>query len=856
MNIEKKSIATHTPMMQQYLKIKQDYPNTLLFYRMGDFYELFFEDAEKAAKLLDITLTARGQSLGKPIPMAGVPYHAVESYLCRLLKSGESIVICEQVGDASTSKGPVERKVTRMITPGTVSDEAFLEAKTDNFIVAVQQHLEQIGLAYANLASGEFAIQLMNSQEALQSELQRLRPAEILINENDNLSLINKALRARPSWEFDLTTSKQLLNDQFGTQDLACFGINANHDVAVSAAGCLLHYLKYTQKQALPHLQEIKLENRQDSVIIDAISLRNLELTINLTGGRENTLLSCLDQTKTAMGSRLLARWISRPIQDQGQLIQRQKAIKTLIADHSVEIFQPTLSSVGDLERIISRIAMKTARPRDLAQLRDSLLQLPKIKQILQTKKQSTLLQTLNNQVFLFEELQKRLQSAIVSCPPAVLRDGGVIAQKYNQELDELRQLSENYSQFLLDLELNEKERTGISTLKVGYNRIHGFYIEISKGQSNQAPNHYIRRQTIKNAERYITPELKQFEEKVLTSRSRALAKEKCLYEELLNIILVDIKPLQQLASAIAQLDVLCNLAERAVTLNMCCPNLTDKPGINIQQGRHLVIEQTSRQHFIANDLTLNAKEKMLIITGPNMGGKSTYMRQTALIVLLAFIGSFVPAEQATIGPIDRIFTRIGAADDLASGKSTFMVEMMETAVILHNATAASLIILDEIGRGTSTFDGLALAWACAAYIASKTNAFTLFATHYFELTSLSKNYPSIKNIHLNAVEHEDSIIFMHKVQPGPASKSYGLQVAKLAGVPKTVIKLAQDKLQELEAESYIKPLATPQQLTLLSPSLSKELVAELDSLDPDNLTPKQAHDLICQIKMLYANSR
>jgi DNA mismatch repair protein MutS len=840
---------SHTPMMQQYLRIKAEYPDTLVFYRMGDFYELFFEDAQKAARLLDITLTSRGQSSGNPIPMAGVPYHAVENYLNRLIKAGESIVICEQVGDPSLSKGPVERKVTRIITPGTVSDEIFLEDKKDNFLASIYEAQGKYGLAYLDLTSGRFAIQLGLSEESISSEVERLQPSEILVNESSNLSakLTSKALRPRPEWEFDLSIAKTKLCEQFNTKDLSGFGVTSSYDLSLCAAGCLLQYIKYTQKQALPHLRELKLENPADGIIIDAASQRNLELIKNLSGTKENTLLFIFDQTETPMGSRLLSRWLTRPVRNQEILIRRQEAIECLLVGRKYEPIQICLASIGDIERIMSRIALKTARPRDLTQLRDTLKIIPQLKQELAQIKESELLKQLLFNIQDFNDLLELLSKALVECPPAIIRDGGVMAVGYDKELDELRTLSEDCSQFLVDLEVREKQRTGISTLKVGFNRVHGFYIEISKGQAAQAPPDYIRRQTIKNAERYITPELKTFEEKVLNSRTKALAREKYLYEELLEIIGRDLIPIQAMSQAIAKVDVLSNLAERAITLNLTRPTLSAEPEIKIQQGRHPVIEHVSQEPFIANDLQLTENQKMLIITGPNMGGKSTYMRQTALIVLLAYIGSFVPAQQATIGPIDRIFTRIGASDDLASGKSTFMVEMTEAANILHNATSSSLILLDELGRGTSTFDGLSLAWATAAYISDKIKAYTLFATHYFELTSLTQIYPTIQNIHLRALEHEDKIVFIHQVQQGPASQSYGLQVASLAGVPKQVIAQAKQKLSELEQQSISQP--QPKQLKLFETSTHSAVKQILETINPDEMTPREALEIIYKLK-------
>lgn len=847
---KERDISRHTPMMQQYLRIKAEYPDTLVLYRMGDFYELFFEDAQKASQLLDITLTARGHSDNQAIPMAGVPYHAVESYLSKLIKHGESVAICEQIGDPSTSKGPVERKVVRILTPGTVSDEALLEAKKDNLLLALHQHHESFGLAYINIASGRFAILNLPSKEALQSEIERLRPSEILIDEN-NRSLLSslKGIRYRPSWEYDLTTAKQLLRDQFATQDLTGFGITHSYDNALCAAGCLLQYVKYTQKQALPHLNRLSVEHQEDSVIIDAASQRNLELTINLNGGIENTLLSVLDNTKTAMGARKLTRWLKRPLRQLDKLKARQSATTCLITHRYFEPLQILLAQIGDIERILARIAIKTARPRDLSQLRNALALLPDIKSQLSHISSSDLLIGINNQIVDFNHLLVVLQKAIVEVPPVIIRDGGVICEGYDAELDELRSLSEDCSQYLVDLENREKQRTGLSNLKVGYNRVHGFYIEISRAAADVVPADYIRRQTIKNAERYITQELKQFEEKVLSSRSKALAREKHLYEMLLDIVFKELLELQQMSNAIATLDVISNFAERAQTLNYTCPTLTDVPGIHIEQGRHPVIELVKKDPFIPNDLLLDQDQNMLVITGPNMGGKSTYMRQTALIVLLSYVGSYVPASQVIVGPIDRIFTRIGASDDLASGKSTFMVEMTETAVILNNASQSSLILMDEIGRGTSTFDGLSLAFATCAYIAENIKAFTLFSTHYFELTTLPETYPGVQNVHLDAIEHEDRIIFMHKVAQGPASKSYGLQVAALAGVPKQVIHLARQKLNSLEQDN--KTDSAPAQLKLFESSESTAVIEKLKTINPNKISPMEALNILFELKEL-----
>jgi DNA mismatch repair protein MutS len=804
------TLTQHTPMMQQYLKVKAQHPHQLLLYRMGDFYELFYDDAKKAAQLLDITLTKRGQSAGEPIPMAGVPYHSVESYLAKLIKCGESVAICEQVGDPATSKGPVERRVMRVLTPGTVSDEALLEERHDNLLLAIHQDKEKIGLATLDISSGRFHISQVDNTENLQSEIARINPAEILISESfpqNNFFYNRTGVRRRPAWEFELSTATRLLNQQFQTHDLSGFGCN-DMPLALCAAGCLLNYAKETQRTALPHIHTLHVEKREDTVVLDSATRANLEITTNLKGGSENTLASVFDKTSTAMGSRLLRRWLNRPLRDQITLKHRQKAISDLIGHRFYSHLQDLLKNIGDLERILARVALKSARPRDLVQLRAALIILPELQKQLSSSNHAAenLLGTLQKQIHSFPELCLLLQRAIAQNPPVVIRDGGVIAQGYHAELDELRLLSENAGQYLVDLETRERQRTGINTLKVGFNRVHGYYIEISRGQASQAPTDYVRRQTLTNAERFITPELKQYEDKALSAKSKSLALEKQLYEALLEILLTDLIPLQKTAAALSELDVLCCFAERAQTLNLICPELSEAPGIQIEAGRHPVIEQVLDTPFVSNDTRLNSQRRMLIITGPNMGGKSTYMRQTALITLLALTGSFVPAKRAVIGMIDRIFTRIGAADDLASGRSTFMVEMTETANILHNATEQSLVLMDEIGRGTSTFDGLALAFACAEYLAQHLKAFTLFATHYFELTALPETLHHTANIHLDAVEHDDSIVFLYAVNEGAANKSYGLQVAQLAGVPRSVIQRAKEKLTELEKDHEINP--------------------------------------------------
>lgn len=843
--------SLHTPVIQQYLKIKSEHPNILLFYRMGDFYELFFEDAHKAAKLLDITLTARGHSGGKPIPMAGVPYHAVENYLARLVRLGESVAICEQIGDPLLAKGPVKREVTRIITPGTVSDEALLEERRDNTIVAISNHHEKFGIAHLDISSGRFQISEVYNKNALFSEISRLQPAEILISEDmQDASLENmRGLRKRPPWEFSYDTAFRLLTQQFKTHDLSGFGCQ-DMFAAVIAAGVLLQYAQHTQRTTLPHINALQVEDHRDYVILDAISQRNLEILTNLSGTQENTLISIYDRTATSMGSRLLKRWLLRPLRDCQQIQQRQQALSVLLEKHKQQELFLLLRNIGDIERILARIALKTARPRDLTQLRHALRIIPDIQQHL-VQVEAMRIKFLLFNIKHFPEIEQLLTKAVVDIPPSIIRDGGVIAQGYDAELDELRDISENTGQFLIDLENREKQRTQIPSLKVGYNRIHGFYIEISRGQAKDAPQDYIRRQTLKNAERFITPELKAYEDKALSSRSRALAREKLLYEALLDKLLEVLLPLQECARSLAELDVLNNLAERAETLKLTKPELVKELGIKIIGGRHPVIEQVISNPFVPNDTLLDDARKMLIITGPNMGGKSTYMRQTALIALLAHTGSFVPAKSATLGPIDRIFTRIGAADDLASGRSTFMVEMTEMANILYNASPNSLILIDEVGRGTSTFDGLSLAWACAAYLAEKVKALTLFATHYFELTILANAIFGVVNVHLDATEYEESIVFLHVVKDGPASQSYGIQVAKLAGIPIAIIENAKQKLYELEnqAATHQPSLSKPLQLDLFSSN--HPVLDALRVLQPDKLTPMEALQELYKLKKL-----
>ncbi len=846
----------HTPVMQQYLRIKAEHPDKLLFYRMGDFYELFYEDAERAARLLDITLTKRGQSGGAPIPMAGVPYHAVEGYLAKLVRQGVSVALCEQMGDPAKSKGPVERRVARIITPGTLSDEALLEERRENLLAAVAEKLGgHFGLAWIEVSSGRFAIMELTGAEALRGELGRLAPAEILFDEDSPLPStlgLERGITRRPAWHFDADSAERLLCAQFGSRNLTGFGC-AGLRLAVGAAGCLLQYVKDTQGAALLHIRGLTTESRDEAVVLDAATRRNLEIDRGLSERSEHCLAGVMDHTATAMGSRLLRRWLARPLRDIQAARARHAAIAELVERERFRPLQGELAGIGDLERILARVGLGSARPRDLAVLRDSLDRLPALQALL-TPMETPLLQGLAQEASIHPEVLALLRRALIQCPPVLIRDGGVLAPGYDAELDELRNLSTNADHFLLELEAHERERSGLPNLRITYNRVHGYAIEVSRSQADRVPADYVRRQTLKGAERYVTPELKRFEDRVLSARERSLAREKALYAQLLGLLGASLAVLQTSANAIATLDALANLAERARTLDWCQPELTEEPAITIRDGRHPVVEGVIDAPFVANDVRFDQERRMLVVTGPNMGGKSTYMRQTALIILMALAGSFIPAASARLGPVDRIFSRIGASDDLAGGRSTFMVEMEETANILHNATERSLVLMDEIGRGTSTFDGLSLAWACGVELASRIRAFTLFATHYFELTTLPDEYPGIANVHLDAVEYGDTIVFMHAVREGPANQSYGLQVASLAGVPKAVIQRARARLRELEDAAQRHSQRQSTQLPLFPLEEPNPAVAALRELDPDSLTPRQALDLIFRLKELASS--
>ncbi len=835
-----------TPMMRQYLGIKAEYPDTLVFYRMGDFYELFFDDARRAAELLSITLTSRGQSSGQPIPMAGVPHHSVENYLAKLVARGESVALCEQIGDPATSKGPVERQIVRVLTPGTVTDEALLDDRQPCLLTSVLLDKDWYGVASIDLAVGTIQVSEFQSETMLQAELARLKPAELLVEEDyaEQALFDDYIVRPRPPWHFDSQSAHEQLCKLFGSKDLRGFGCEELLR-ATAAAGCLLQYVKETHRGAPPHILGITTESPKDALTLDAATRRNLEIDVSLSGQPSATLRALLDKTCTSMGGRLLSRWLNRPLRDHALLSARLDSIETLItrADRA-EALGNLLKGIADVERILARVSIGSARPRDLLSLRDSLRLLPEIESLTRGHT-NTLLENLSDNLSGFEGETELLNNALADEPPTLLKDGGVIRNGYDESLDELRTLSTNADTFLTDLETRERERTGIATLKVGYNRVHGYYIEVSKASKGDIPTEYSRRQTLKGAERYITEELKKFEDKVLSARERSLQRERALYENLLTELATNLPALKQGAQAIAEIDVLQNLAERARTLQWVRPTFVAQGGIRYDGGRHPVIEAALDKPFVPNDLHLDAKQKMLLITGPNMGGKSTYMRQTALIVLLAHIGSYVPAERCELGPIDRIFTRIGASDDLASGRSTFMVEMTEAADILHNATPKSLVLMDEIGRGTSTYDGLSLAAACAMALAANNQAYTLFATHYFELTELPDTHPTIGNVHLDAVEHNDEIVFMHNVKAGAANQSYGLQVAKLAGIPQPVLDTARARLAILESQDNNQkspvPFSEPVMQMALFDQASSEVEDYLKKVDINDTTPRQA---------------
>ena len=832
-------------MMQQYFRLKAQHPDILMFYRMGDFYELFYDDAEKASRLLDLTLTTRGASAGAPIKMAGVPWHSAEQYLAKLVKLGESVAICEQVGDVATAKGPVDREVTRIVTPGTLTDPALLDEKSENVLLAIHPIKSAIGLAWLSVASGELRVAEIVPQ-ALENELRRIAPAEILAA--DGVELPGYTVTRLPAWNFEFESGRKRLLEQLGASTLAGFGVE-DLDPAIAACGALLDYAKKTQGQALAHVSAVRAERAGEYLRMDAATRRNLEITETLRGEPAPTLFSLLDECTTGMGSRLLRHWLHHPLRDQAVLVSRHESVEALFEKN--KDIKTILRRFADIERIASRIALKNARPRDLSGLRESLNLLEALRALVPGS--VSLLKNLIRDLNTPGETQRLLGAAIAPEPSAMVRDGGVIAGGYSAELDELRGLQTNAGVFLISLEKKERDRTGIPNLKVAYNHVHGYYIEVTNGQAEKVPADYRRRQTLKNAERYITPELKIFEDKALSARDRALALEKSLYDALLENLAPHVKTLQRIARALAQLDVLACFSGIALRRNFCRPEFRNEITLEIEAGRHPVVESLV-DPFIANDCRLSAVRQLLLVTGPNMGGKSTYMRQVALIALMAHTGCFVPARSARIGPIDQIYTRVGASDDLAGGRSTFMVEMTESANILHNATASSLVLMDEIGRGTSTFDGLALAWAIGKFLLEKNKSLTLFATHYFELTRLAVEYKAAANIHLDAVEHKDTIVFLHAVEEGPADRSYGLQVAALAGVPKPVIRQAKKYLEMLEEQS----LRRGGQNDLFSGTKTQEAEPEIDPLrdalqavNPDELTPREALELLYRLKKL-----
>ena len=858
-DLEKGPEASHTPMMQQYLRIKAEHPGILLFYRMGDFYELFFDDAEKAARLLDITLTTRGQSAGQPIRMAGVPYHAVEQYLAKLVRLGESVVICEQIGDPATSKGPVERAVARIVTPGTLTDAALLDEKRNTLLLAIHLTRQLAGLAWINLASGDFRVcEVVPAR--LAATLERIRPAEIILAESLALSFTPEvALTRQPDWHFDVEAAGRELRAHFGTTSLAGFGADGLRP-AIAAAGALLRYAKATQTRALPHLRALIVERDATFLGLDAATRRNLELTETLRGQPAPTVCSLLDNCITSMGSRLLRHALHHPLCDPAIPAARHAAIAMLLDDggRTLRALRQALRGFADVERIAGRIALYSARPRDLSSLRDSLQRLAELRTPLAATAAPLLAELhahLATPVAAFDLLCR----AILPEPGALIRDGGVIANGFDADLDELRALNDNCGAFLVELEARERERTGIANLKVEYNRVHGFYIEVSNANATKVPEDYRRRQTLKSAERYLTPELKAFEDKALSAQDRALGREKLLYEGVLGALQADLPQLQQIAQAVASLDLLAGFADTAQLRNYCRPQFSSEPGLLIEGGRHPVVEGqlADGKTFIANDTRLADERHLLLITGPNMGGKSTYMRQTALIALLAHVGSYVPATRAVLGPLDQIFTRIGAADDLAGGRSTFMVEMTESAAILHHASDRSLVLMDEVGRGTSTFDGMALAFAICRHLLERNRCLTLFATHYFELTLLANEYADLANVHLDAIEHGERIVFLHAVEEGPANQSYGIQVAALAGIPSSVLKAARRQLREFEQRASINPLQPDLFASALSSAAEAQeppaspAIDRLRAIDPDRLTPREALDALYELKAL-----
>ncbi len=841
-------------MMQQYWSIKAEYPNTLLFYRMGDFYELFYEDAERASTLLDIALTSRNKSDPTPIKMAGVPAHSINQYIQKLMQQSVPVAICEQVGDPTKTKGPVERKVTRVVTPGTLIDDDLLDARTENLLVAVHPGHAATAIAELELSSGRFTAQYIENDESIESAVRRTAPAEVLVAEGQEIENLITVTRVQevPAWYFSYERACEILKSQFKFRDISVFDGNA-HPELTATAGALLQYAKDVFASDLPHIRNLRIVGSNDNLVIDHHSWRNLEIESTLSGQFKGSLLHLFDHCITTMGARQLRRWFRNPIRDRDEIARRHQVVNYFLDAASYHSTASELKNIADLERIVSRLATKTANPRDLAQLRDSLAALPKLIDSFELK-DCQALADLCADITTMPQIAALLTKALQDTPAPSLRDGGVIQQGYDDEFDEIIQIRDNSDAALIELEVREQERTGIRSLRIHYNRIHGYYIEVLRSAIDQVPEDYARRQTLKNKERYVTPELSEFESRILSARERAIAKEKELFDDLLEKLLPHVTAVQKTARSLAQIDVLRNFAERASTLRLNRPQLLDTPGFRIEAGRHPLVEQLSSQTYVPNDTDLQPDSKLLLITGPNMGGKSTYMRQSALIALLAHVGSYVPASSASIGPLDRIFTRIGASDDLTGGNSTFMVEMTEMATILHAATENSLVLVDEIGRGTSTFDGLALAWACAVSLAEDVKAYTLFSTHYFEITALAELIAGITNVHLDAVEYNEEIVFLYEVKEGAANQSYGLQVARLAGMPEEVIESATNKLRELTQsanQSHTQHSSLQRTLFDLQHKTASAVETKLDKVEPDELTPRQALDVLYQLKSL-----
>ncbi len=845
--------TSHPPMIRQYLSIKADYPNDLLFYRMGDFYELFFEDAVVAADLLEITLTSRGKNRGTPIPMCGVPFHAVDNYLSRLVAMGRSAVICEQVGDPNATRGPVERRVQRIVTPGTLTEESLLDATHESVLMAINTYAAKhhyAGVAWINLSTGLFSVAATRSRTELSTLVDSVRPTEVLVPEGAKEKWDNATPRQLDPLRFDSALGTSMLANHFGTKDLTGFGI-AKLDLVVGAAAAALTYAQEACRQPLDFIEAIRLHSDSSILHMDAQTRRNLEIDRRIqSSDQHGTLFDVVDFTATPMGSRLVRHWLNEPCRDIEIVRARHEVVEGLLEQRMSDSLAKTLRPVGDLQRIVTRIAMGTATPRDLVRTKVAIQCHSQVLELIEKLDLPNEIEALAQHSGL-NKVRNLIERAIVDEPPATSREGGMIAQGFDAALDELRAVRSEASNYLQDLEQRERDRTGVPTLRVGHNRVHGYYIELTRAQSSEVPDDYVRRQTLKNTERFVTQELWEFEEKYLRSESDALEREKRLYADLVATIGESAKQLRQAADALARIDVLNGFAEAAREHGYIRPEFTDSSSLSIEDGKHPVLSAGPGLDFVPNSIDMHEFRRMLVVTGPNMGGKSTYMRQTALIVILAYAGSFVPAKRAVIGPIDGIFTRIGASDDLSGGQSTFMVEMTETANILHNATSSSLVLLDEIGRGTSTYDGLALALAIAHSMAQTVRAFTLFSTHYFELTALAQKLETVHNVHLNAVEHNRKVVFLHSVEDGPASQSYGIHVARLAGIPGRVLQHARNQLHKLE-QLAIKS-GESNYIDLFEEHLEHEdydhpAIERLRQTDLDELSPRAAHELLYEL--------